>query len=106
MTNLFDAPPSSLPEEKFEAILKHDDLLIERIVSTSQATPPGEWLSQDRAEWVAVLRGRAGLRFEGEDGVREMTPGDHYLIPGGVRHRVEWTSRDEPTIWLAVHFSR
>lgn len=105
MTNLLDAPSSTLPEERFEAIVERDGLLIERIVSTGQATPPGEWLSQDRAEWVAVLRGGAGLRFEGEDGVREMAPGDHCLIPAGARHRVEWTSRDEPTIWLAVHFA-
>ena len=104
MTNLLDAPSSTLPEEMFEAIVERDGFLIERIVSTGQATPPGEWLSQDRAEWVAVLSGRAGLRFDGEEGTREMAPGDHCLIPAGARHRVEWTSEDEPTIWLAVHF--
>lgn len=77
---------------------------LERIVSTGHATPPGQWLDQDTNEWVAVLRGRAALRFEDEEGPRVLGPGDCALIPAHRRHRVEWTDPDEPTVWLALHY--
>jgi cupin 2 domain-containing protein len=48
------------------------------------------------------LKGAARLRFEDE--VVEMGPGDHVNIPARRKHRVEWTTPDEPTVWLAVHF--
>lgn len=77
---------------------------LERIVSTGHATPPGEWLDQARDEWVVVLRGSAGLRFDGEPAPRVMRAGDHVLIGAHRRHRVEWTDASEPTVWLAVHY--
>jgi len=49
-----------------------------------------------------VLSGAAKLRFEDETG--EVKPGDHIYIPAHKRHRVEWTTPDEATIWLAVHY--
>jgi hypothetical protein len=49
-----------------------------------------------------VLKGAARLRFEDE--TVEMQPGDFVNIPAHKKHRVEWTTPDEPTIWLAVHF--
>ena len=101
--NLFENLPSDLPEEAFDALLKTDAVLLERIVSTGHATPAGEWYDQPRAEWVVVLRGGAGLRFEDEATVRTLKPGDHVLIPAHARHRVEWTSDTEPTVWLALH---
>jgi cupin 2 domain-containing protein len=77
---------------------------LERIVSTGHATPPGQWLDQDRTEWVTVLRGQASLRFEDEPEPRLLSPGDYVLIPAHRRHRVEWTDPGEPTIWLALHY--
>jgi cupin 2 domain-containing protein len=50
------------------------------------------------------LQGAAGLEFEGKEEITRMDKGDHLLIPAHVRHRVAWTSTDQPTIWLAVHF--
>jgi cupin 2 domain-containing protein len=76
---------------------------IERIVSTGQASPPGFWYDQPWDEWVALLAGAARLRFENEPGDRELCPGDHVFIPAHARHRVEWTSAQPPTLWLAVH---
>ncbi len=77
-------------------------MLVERIVSTGQSTPPGEWLVQERDEWVAVLRGTAELSFA--DGTRTpLSTGDHVLVAAGMRHRVESTSVEPPCIWLAVH---
>jgi cupin 2 domain-containing protein len=51
---------------------------------------------------VVVLRGAARLRFDDQDEAIDMMPGDFIEIPAGRRHRVEWTTPDEPTIWLAV----
>ena len=34
----------------------------------------------------------------------ELKPGDFVNIPAHRRHRVEWTTPDEPTIWFAVFF--
>ena len=76
---------------------------IERIVSQGHASPEDFWYDQDQDEWVLVLKGAARLRFEGEEPV-EMEPGAHVNIPAHKRHRVEWTTPDEPTIWLAVHY--
>ena len=52
--------------ELFEERLRGGEFQLERIVSTGQATPPGEWYDQPWAEWVLLLSGRAVLRFEGE----------------------------------------
>ena len=76
---------------------------IERIVSQGHASPPGFWYDQDQHEWVIVLRGRARVRFE--DGLLEMAAGDCINIPAHRKHRVEWTTPEEPTVWLAVHYT-
>lgn len=75
---------------------------IERIVSAGHATPAGEWLEQERDEWVLLLDGEAEVAYEDGSRVR-LTSGDHVVIPGGRRHRVEWTRADPPCMWLAVH---
>jgi cupin 2 domain-containing protein len=49
------------------------------------------------------LKGAARLQFE--DGMIEMKVGDFINIPAHRRHRVDWTTPDEPTIWLAVHYN-
>jgi cupin 2 domain-containing protein len=51
-----------------------------------------------------VLKGAARLRFEGDELLVEMRPGDFVNIPAHQRHRVEWTTPDEPTIWLAIYY--
>jgi cupin 2 domain-containing protein len=77
---------------------------IERIVSTGQATPEGQWYDQETDEWVLVVDGAARLRIEGEEADRELAAGDWVLLPAHCRHRVTWTQAEPPTIWLAVHF--
>ncbi|MHB8901737.1 MAG: cupin domain-containing protein [Thermoguttaceae bacterium] len=42
--------------------------------------------------------------FAGEGEPRLLGAGDHVRIPAGKRHRVEWTSPREPTVWLAVFY--
>ena len=104
MPNLFSELPTSLPSELVEVLAQSTNVRIERIVSTGHASPPDFWYDQDQAEWVAVLTGQAKLRFEHEPQPLHMKPGDHTLIPAHQKHRVEWTSPNEPTVWLAVFF--
>jgi cupin 2 domain-containing protein len=103
--NLFANLAVSRDAEQFTGLLATPGLRLERIVSLGQATPPGEWLDQARAEWAILLRGAAKLLFEGESSARDLTPGDYVIIPAHCRHRVEWTTPDEPTIWLALHYA-
>jgi cupin 2 domain-containing protein len=90
-------------EEDITTLLSTPEVRIMRIVSHAHASPAGFWYDQDEAEWVMVLSGSAGLLIEGETAVRGLGPGDYLLIPPHVRHRVEWTASDQPTVWLAIH---
>jgi cupin 2 domain-containing protein len=105
MTNLFADLPANLPEELVEVLAESPHVRIERIVSTGQASPASFWYDQNQAEWIVVLSGQAKLLFEGEVTSIHLRPGDHVTIPAHRRHRVEWTTPDEPTVWLAVFFN-
>ena len=101
-TNLFTDLPPNLTKELFQTLITAADVRIERIVSHGHASPEGFWYDQGQHEWVMVLKGAARLQFE--DGTVEMKPGDFVNIPAHKRHRVEWTTPDEPTVWLAVFY--
>lgn len=102
--NLFADLCSSLPNELFTTLIDAANVRIERIISHGHASPEGFWYDQDRHEWVVVLKGAARVRFEDDEQPVEMKPGDCINIPAHRKHRVEWTTPDEPTIWLAVHY--
>ena len=102
-TNLFTGLPANLPDELLTTLLKAANIRIERIVSHGHVSPDGFWYDQDEHEWVIVLKGAARLQFE--DNVLELKPGDFVNLPAHNKHRVEWTTPDEATIWLAVFYS-
>lgn len=102
MTNLFRDIPPPLRDELITPLIDAPAVRIERIVSFGQASPEGFWFDQDRDEWVVVLAGAARLQFEDE--TRDMTAGDCANIPAHRKHRVDWTTPDGPTVWLAVHY--
>jgi len=102
--NLFADIPSKLPDEIFTTILEANNLRIERIVSHGNSSPDGFWYDQNQHEWVVLLKGFARLSFEGDEKGLELKPGDFVNIPAHQKHRVEWTTPEEPTIWLAVHY--
>ena len=104
MKNLFSNIPDDLPDELLETLIDADSLRIERIVSHGHSSPEGLSYDQEQHEWVVVLKGAARLRFDDDDKLVEMGPGDYVNIPAHKRHRVEWTTPDEPTVWLAVHY--
>lgn len=102
MKNLFDISSIQGDKEVCEALLPDKGILIERIVSMGQASPPDFWYDQERDEWVVLLTGLA--RLEWIDGrISDFEPGDWVFIPAHEKHRVEWTSDEEECIWLAVH---
>ncbi|MBA4189613.1 MAG: hypothetical protein C0467_16635 [Planctomycetaceae bacterium] len=103
--NFFSDLPSQLPGELVETILTAPTVRIERIVSHGHASPNGFWYDQSEHEWVLVLRGSAKLRFEGDEQLLEMNVGDFVNIPAHTKHRVEWTTPDQATVWLAIHYS-
>jgi len=104
MNNLFANLPARLSDELTEVLAESRLVRIERIVSTGQHSPDGFWYDQEEEEWVAVLAGEAILQFDDGESLA-MKPGDHLLIPAHRRHRVEWTTPDAPTVWLAVFYS-
>ena len=75
---------------------------IERIVSQGHSSPHGFWYDQDQNEWVVLLKGAARLEFEDEK--VELRHRDFINIPAHRKHRVDWTTPDEPTVWLGVRY--
>ena len=102
MPNLYAAIPTHLPAEISESLVHAKHVRIERIASQGQASPEGFWYDQDEAEFVILVQGAGRLRFEDE--VIDLRPGDWVLIPAHRKHRVEWTTPEEQTVWLAVFF--
>jgi cupin 2 domain-containing protein len=95
-------------QEWVDTLVEQPGVVIERIVSTGQASAPGFWYDSPRDEWVVLLSGAARLEFEAGEGtarVHAMQPGDYLLIEAHRRHRVSWTHESEPTVWLAVHYA-
>lgn len=89
------APPGE--GERFETILSHRNLVLERIVSSAAITPGAYIQPQD--EWVVLIQGDASLKVAGRD--VELRPGDYLFLPAGVPHVVERVS--DGALWLAVH---
>jgi cupin 2 domain-containing protein len=102
MTNLFSEIPAASADEVTDILINAPQVRIERIVSYGQASPAGFWYDQNEEEWVVLLKGAARLQFCDE--FIDLKPGDHLHIPARKKHRVDWTTPAEPTVWLAVHF--
>jgi cupin 2 domain-containing protein len=100
--NIFDELPQHLPKELVQTLIRAADVRIERIVSHGHASPADFWYDQPQREGVIVLKGAARLQFE--DAMVEMKPGDFINIPAYKKHRVDWTTPDEPTVWLGVRY--
>jgi cupin 2 domain-containing protein len=100
--NFFVDLPQHAPKEIVQTLIQAADVCIERIISHGHASPEDFWYDQGQAEWVIVLKGAARLQFE--DGMVELKVGDFINIPAFKKHRVEWTTPDEPTVWLGVRY--
>ncbi|MCK5363309.1 MAG: cupin domain-containing protein [Gammaproteobacteria bacterium] len=102
--NIFTCLPANRNTEHFDTLARFGDGRLERIVSFGQCSPEGFWYDQDHSEWVLVLRGHAKLEVEGFPAPIALSPGDYINLTAHTRHRVAWTSPEEPTIWLAIHY--
>ena len=104
--NLYMNSPTPADGSEFvQTLLARSGARIERIVSTGQSSPVGFWYDQAQIEWVAVLQGEALLRVEDEPAPRRLVAGDWITIAAHRRHRVDWTTPDTPTVWLAVYLT-
>ncbi|QDT12741.1 cupin domain-containing protein [Planctomycetes bacterium K23_9] len=114
MPNLFENLPESLPDELHETLASGVNLRIDRIVSpvhvadSGQATQADDdtdgWYDQEQAEWVMVLQGVATLQFQDQPQLTRLKSGDWIQIPPHRRHRVQSTSDQVPTVWLAIYY--
>ena len=95
--NLFESAAVPDTGETFETLLHHRNLVIERIISSSQPSQTEYVQAQD--EWVALLQGTATLEIDGL--ARHLRPGDFVFLPAGTPHAVKSTATG--TLWLAVH---
>lgn len=102
--NVFSALPEDVSQEVVEGLVRSSNVRIERIVSYGHSSPETGWYDQDESEWVIVLDGSGSLLFEnGREIV--LRAGDYIDIPAHTRHKVLWTDKDRPTIWLAVFYT-
>jgi cupin 2 domain-containing protein len=98
------ALPADLPNrEIFETLAENQVIRIERIISTGQSTPNGQWYDQPNPEWVVLLQGIAVISYANGSQVK-LQAGDYLLIPAHQKHRVEFTSSNPACIWLAIHY--
>jgi len=102
MKNIFGMVPDSFPEELIEIISDNKNIRIERIISHGHATEKGGWYDQSEHEFVLLIQGEAELEFI--DKTIHLKSGDYLTIEAGQKHRVKWTTPEQPIIWLAVFY--
>lgn len=97
--NLFSTIPKLTHGEHIEELLRHRNIVIERIVSTDSIE--AKTCNQPQDEWVALLQGEAQLELDG----RQVTlhQGESCFIPAHTPHQVIATSAEPRCIWLAIH---
>src|SRR5690606_21488893 len=81
--NLLDDAGAPASGERFDTLLRHRQLHIERIVSAADVR--SEVFVQQQDEWVLLLRGEALLDVAGEP--HALKEGDHVFLPAGTAHQ-------------------
>ena len=100
--NIFEKIIVDKTEEFFFEIFKNETIKIEKIVSNGQISPKNFWYEQEKSEFILLLEGFAILEFENRE--VELKKGDCLNIEAFEKHRVKFTSLDEPTVWFAVFY--
>lgn len=101
--NLFCPLPEDLSQEVVEDLVRSSHVRVERIVSHGHSSPETGWYDQDESELVMVLDGSGSILFENGDEV-VLHAGDYINISAHTKHKVLWTDKEKPTIWLAVFY--
>ncbi len=102
--NIFKDIKIDKNNEQFFDLLKTENIRIEKIVSNGQTSPKDFWYDQDENEFVIVLKGEAILEIQKNNEIVELklNNGDFINIKAHEKHRVKYTSLEEPTVWLVV----
>lgn len=95
--NLFSDAKAPETGERFDLLLRHGNLVIERIVGSARVA--SQEYVQEQDEWVLLVRGEAAMLVDGMPVL--LSEGDYLFLPARVPHRVERAS--EGAMWLAVH---
>ena len=91
-------------QEIFQTIASGDgQFKIERIISTGQITPEDEVYDQNVDELVFLLQGEAKLMFVDTNTELCLKKGDSVFIKAHCKHRVTFTSKEPPCVWIAIH---
>lgn len=98
--NIYEMPGVPIDEELVSILVENENIRIERIISTGQQS---DWYDQTETEYVILLEGTAQLLFE-NDAYLTLEKGDTLLISPHQKHRVTYTSKDPPCIWLCVFY--
>lgn len=97
MGNLYEDALPPAQGERFDTLLSHRGLVIERIVSTTKIA--SQQYVQEQDEWVALLQGEALLDVAGRE--VPLRAGDYLFLPSRTPHTVLRVS--DGAMWLAVH---
>lgn len=100
--NVFENIIIDKNKEQFFDLIKDDNIKIEKIVSNGQSSSVNFWYSQEKNEFVLILKGNAIIEYEDKE--VKLQEGDYINIKAFTKHRVKYTNEDEPTIWLAVFY--
>ncbi|WP_072682612.1 cupin domain-containing protein [Arcobacter sp. LA11] len=100
--NIFENILIDKIDEQFIEIVKNEKVRIERIVSNGQSSPKDFWYEQEENEFVLLLKGSAILEFENKQ--VPLIEGEYINIKAFTKHRVKYTSKTEPTVWLAIFY--
>ena len=91
-------------QEIFQTIASGDgQFKIETIISTGQITPEDEVYDQNVDELVFLVQGEANLMFVDSNKEICLKKGDSVFIKAHCKHRVTFTSKEPPCVWLAIH---
>ncbi|KQV53889.1 MULTISPECIES: cupin domain-containing protein [unclassified Duganella] len=97
MGNLYEDALPPATGERFDTLLSHRGLVIERIVSTAKIA--SQEYVQEQDEWVVLLTGEAMLDVAGSKVA--LKAGDYLFLPARTPHAVLQVS--DGALWLAVH---
>jgi cupin 2 domain-containing protein len=97
MSNIFDYELPDPDSEHFQTLLKDKNVEIKTIVSTTLKTQ--QTFTEDRDEWVVVLKGCAKLEINGI--VHKLKSGDTLFISANTKHTLLKTKK--VVVWLSVY---
>jgi len=97
--NFYRGAQAPASGERFDTLLAHRNLTIERIASTSKITSQLYLQAQD--EWVLLVQGEALLDVAGQP--VPLAAGDYLFLPAQTPHTLLRVS--DGALWLAVHLA-